>query len=130
MQNRYEVKNKMTLFRHKPGSKSAFRHLKVPFPDVTAFDAVVRSLVMKNPLDCTSYMSGKKNHPPVEKVREMYTAKFVYEDVKESGSGADLRYTILLKGTSTASPLSSRIWQTAQLTAVRSGIGPEQTSSP
>jgi hypothetical protein len=96
MQNRYEVKNKMTHFRHKPGSKSAFRHLKVPFPDVTTFDAVVRSLVMKNPLGCTSYMSGKKNHPPIEKVREMYTAKFVYEDVKGKrvGSGSEVYDTV------------------------------------
>jgi hypothetical protein len=46
-----------------------------PFPDVMAFDAVVRSLILNNPLGCTSYRSVKKHHPPVEKVREMYTAK-------------------------------------------------------
>ena len=82
----------MTHFRQKPGTKSAFRHLKEPFPDVTAFDAVVRSLVMENPLWCTSYWSGKKNHRPVEKVREMYTAKFVYKDAegKQLGSGSEV----------------------------------------
>lgn len=72
----------MTHFRQKPGTKSAFRHLKEPFPDLTAFNAVVKSLIIKNPFVCTSYMRGKKNHRPVEKVREMYTAKFVYMDAK------------------------------------------------
>jgi hypothetical protein len=36
-------------------------------------------------------MSGRKNHPPIEKVREMYTAKFVYEDKKGKrvGTGSE-----------------------------------------
>jgi hypothetical protein len=82
----------MTHFRQRPGTKSAFRHLERPFPDVTVFDMVVRSLVMKNPLGCTSWRSGKKNHPPVEKVREMYTAKFVYETAggKRVGSSSEI----------------------------------------
>jgi hypothetical protein len=81
----------MTQFRRKPGTKSAYRRLKTPIADVTTFDAIVRSLIAKNPLACTSYMSGKKNHPPVEKVREMYTAKFVYEDKKGKrvGTGSE-----------------------------------------
>jgi hypothetical protein len=72
----------MTQFRQRAGTKSAIRRLKKPFPDIIAFDAIIRSLTMKNPLGCTSYRSVKKHHPPVEKVREMYTAKFVYMDEK------------------------------------------------
>jgi hypothetical protein len=36
-------------------------------------------------------MKGGRNHPPIEKVREQYTAKFVYEDTKgkQIGSGLD-----------------------------------------
>jgi hypothetical protein len=64
----------MTHFCQKPGTKSAFQHLEKPFPDVIISDTVIRSLVMKNPLGCTSYRCGKKNHSRVEKVREMYTA--------------------------------------------------------
>ena len=69
-----------------------FRDLKVPFPDVTAFDAVVRSVIMGNPFGCTSYWYRKKNHRPVEKVREMYTAKFVYGEPKGKrvGSGSEV----------------------------------------
>lgn len=86
----------MAVFKEKTGTKSATRHLKNPFPDATAFDAVVQSLVMKNPLGCTSYMKAKKNHRPVEKVREMYTAKFVYKnnDGKRIGTGLDMYNSI------------------------------------
>lgn len=82
----------MAHFNQKPGTKSAFHHLKNPFPDVIAFDAVVRSLIVKNPLGCTSYRTGKKNHRPIENVREMYTAKFVYEDLngRRIGTGQEM----------------------------------------
>ncbi|HUH79666.1 MAG TPA: hypothetical protein VLY83_07200 [Methanoregula sp.] len=82
----------MAHFKPKPGTRSAFRRLKEPFPDATAFDAVVRSVVMNNPLGCTSWWSGKKHNLPVGKVREMYTAKFVYEDPggKRIGTGQEM----------------------------------------
>jgi len=82
----------MAHFNQKPGTKSATHYLKKPFPDIIVFDAVVRSLIMNNPLNCASYMSRKKSHPPVEKVREMYTAKFVYEnpDRKRIGTGQEM----------------------------------------
>ena len=82
----------MTHFRQRPGTKSAFRNLKKPIPDMPAFDAIVRSFTMNNPLGCTSYWSNKKNHRPAETVREMYTAKFVYRDDKGKrlGSGSEV----------------------------------------
>jgi len=81
----------MRQFKPKPGTKSAFRHLKNPFPDITAFDTVVRSILLSNPLGCTSYMKGKRNHQPVEVVRGMYTAKFVYlnPEGKQIGRGLE-----------------------------------------
>ena len=86
----------MRYFKPKPGTKSAVRILKQPLPDITAFDAVVQSLVLKNPLGCMSYRSAKKHHPPVEKVREMYTAKFVYLNAigKQIGIGLDMYNSI------------------------------------
>ena len=78
----------MATFRQKKGTNSAVRTLKRPVPDISVFESVIQSLILKNPLGCTSYMSGKKNHPPIEKVREMYTAKFVYEDKKGKRIGA------------------------------------------
>ena len=82
----------MRHFKPKPGSKSAIHLLSNPFPDISAFDAVVRSLVLNNPLGCTSYMCAKRNHPPAEIVREMYSAKFVYLNAegKRIGYGLDM----------------------------------------
>jgi hypothetical protein len=80
-------RERMRLFTPKPGTRSAVHVLKEPLPDITAFTAVVGSLVLQNPLGCTSYQSAKKTHPPVERLRERYTAKFVYEDVKHKQIG-------------------------------------------
>jgi len=82
----------MKYFKQKPGTKSAVRIMNTPFPDITGFDTIVRSLVHQNPLGCTSYMTAKRNHPPVEVVREMYTAKFAYlnPDGKQIGRGLDM----------------------------------------
>ena len=85
----------MARFTQKKSETSAVHILKQPFPDIGVFDSVVRSLILKNPLGCVSYLKprakGRKNHPPVERVREMYTAKFVYEDRdgKRVGTGSD-----------------------------------------
>jgi hypothetical protein len=82
----------MKQFRQKAGTKSAVSRLKNQFPDIMAFDSIVRSLVLNNPLGCTSYMCAKRNHPPVEIVREMYTAKFMYLNPagKQIGRGLDM----------------------------------------
>lgn len=76
--------------------KSAVRVLANPIPDVAALDALVQSVIQNNPFGCVSYMSAGVNHPPVEKTRETYTAKFVYEDAnaKRVGAGSDTYNTI------------------------------------
>jgi len=81
----------MSSFRTRPGSRSTVWKFPGQVPDIAAFDAVVRSLVLKNPLGCTSYMGRRKNHPPVEIVREMYTARFAYRDAggKRIGRGSE-----------------------------------------
>ena len=75
---RDEISQYMPVFTPKPGSKSAYRILKHPIPDIETFDSIVRALVRSNPLGCTPYFSLRKNYPPVQIVREMYTAKFAY----------------------------------------------------
>jgi hypothetical protein len=81
----------MSHFKQKPGTKSAIHCMKKPLPDIATFDAIVRALIMENPLGCTSYMYRRKNHPPIEKVRELYTAKFLYADPggKRVGTGQE-----------------------------------------
>lgn len=82
----------MRYFKPKPGTKSAVRILNTPFADIAAFTMVVRALVLNNPIGCTSYRSVKKSHPPLEIVREMYTAKFLYtnDKGKRIGTGQEM----------------------------------------
>jgi hypothetical protein len=71
--------------------KSAVRRLANPIVDVVAFNAIVQNVITNNPFGCVSYMNAGVNHPPVEKTRETYTAKFVYEDAnaKKIGAGSE-----------------------------------------
>lgn len=76
--------------------KSAVRNLANPITDVAAFDAIIQSVILNNPFGCVSYMSSGVNRPPVEKSRESYTAKFVYENsnAKRTGTGSETYNTI------------------------------------
>ncbi len=82
----------MRQFTPKSGTRSMVHVLKTPLPDIDAFTGVARSLVLKNPLGCTSYYAAKRHHPPVAVVRERYTAKFVYADGtgRQIGSSSDV----------------------------------------
>jgi hypothetical protein len=78
-------------FRGKKGYRSAMHRMRHPFLNINTFETAVRSLIVDNPLGCCSYRSVRKHHKHVEKVREMYTAKFVYEDAKGKrvGTGSE-----------------------------------------
>jgi len=78
----------MRQFTPKSGTKSAVCILDTPFADIGSFNAVVQDLILKNPLCCTSYRTAKKYLPPVMKVRERYTARFVYEDGEKKQIGS------------------------------------------
>ena len=70
----------MADFMQKTNIKSSVRKLAAPIADISAFNTIVQSVILNNPFGCVSYMSSGTNHPPVEKTRESYTAKFVYQD--------------------------------------------------
>jgi len=82
----------MAHFNQRPGTRSAILRFRNPVQDITRFDSIVQELVLQNPLGCTSYRSVKHHHPPVEIVREMYTAKFEYKDGagKRIGTGSEV----------------------------------------
>ena len=86
----------MADFTQNSNVKSAVRNLASPITDVAALDAIIQSVILNNPFGCVSYMSSGVNHPPVEKSRESYTAKFVYEDenAKRIGVGSETYNTI------------------------------------
>ncbi|MEN6341761.1 MAG: hypothetical protein ABFC89_04290 [Methanospirillum sp.] len=60
--------------------KSAVRELTAPIADVAAFTEVVDDVVTNNPFGCTPYQVGTENLPAVEKSRESYTGRIVYEN--------------------------------------------------
>ena len=61
-------------------TKSATRVLSSPIADVTAFTEVVNDILANNPFGCTPYASGGVSMPAVEKTREAYTARIIYEN--------------------------------------------------
>jgi len=70
----------MADFIQNSQTKTAVRELASPIPDVAAFNTIVQSVITENPFGCVAYMTAGVNHDPVEKTREGYTARFVYED--------------------------------------------------
>jgi hypothetical protein len=88
--------NTMADFTQNTNVKSAVRKLADPIADINAFNTIMQSVITSNPFGCVSYMSAGVNHPPVEKTRESYTAKFVYQDAdaKTVGRGTESYNTL------------------------------------
>jgi hypothetical protein len=80
----------MSDFVQNSQTKTAVRELASPIADVAAFNTIVQSVITDNPFGCVAYMSAGENHAPVEKSREGYTARIVYEDgnAKTIGTGS------------------------------------------
>lgn len=76
--------------------KSAVRKIANPIADVGAFNSIVQSVITGNPFGCVSYMISGVNHQPVEKSKESYTAKFMYQnsDAKTVGTSSETYNTI------------------------------------
>ena len=70
----------MADFVENANVKSAIRTLTNPIEDVATFNNLVQSVITDNPFGCVSYMTAGENHPAVEKTKESYTAKLVYQD--------------------------------------------------
>lgn len=79
----------MADFVENANVKSAIRTLTNPIEDVATFNNLVQSVITDNPFGCVSYMTAGENHPAVEKTKESYTAKLVYQnnDAKICGTG-------------------------------------------
>jgi len=86
--NRKE-ENQMADFVQKTVVKSAVRKLATPIENVAAFNTIVQSVLTDNPFACTAYESAGVNHAPVEKSKENYVAKVVYQDGQAKTVGTD-----------------------------------------
>jgi hypothetical protein len=70
----------MADFVEKTVTKTAVRALANPIADVSTFDTIVQSVITGNPFGCVAYTEGGVSHQPVEKTKEAYVAKVVYQD--------------------------------------------------
>ncbi|MFA5331340.1 MAG: hypothetical protein WC342_03075 [Methanoregula sp.] len=77
----------MADFQDGTTTKTAYRRLSEPIADVTTFNAIVQGVIVTNPFGCISYVSAGATHQPVEKIREAYTAKIVYQDTDAKAVG-------------------------------------------
>jgi hypothetical protein len=77
----------MADFIQNSQTKTAFRDLASPITDVAAFNTIVQSVITDNPFGCVAYMTAGENHAPVEKSREGYTVRLVYEDAEAKSIG-------------------------------------------
>ena len=85
-----EPERTMADFVQSANVKSATRTLAEPIADVATFNTIVQSVVTSNPFACVAYMTAGESHPAVEKTKEGYTAKLVYQDTdaKTVGTGS------------------------------------------
>lgn len=70
----------MADFTTSTTTKSAVRKLAAPLADVTAFDNLVQGVITNNPFQCVAYNAQGVNHNPVERSRQGYTVRVVYQD--------------------------------------------------
>ena len=70
----------MADFIQSANVKSAVRTLAEPIADIAAFNTIVQSVITDNPFACVAYMTAGLNHDPVEKTKEGYTVKILYQD--------------------------------------------------
>jgi hypothetical protein len=82
-------KENMADFVQKTNVKTAVRELATPIADVSTFNTIVESVITTNPFGCVAYTTAGTNHPPVEKSRETYVAKVVYQDALAKTVGND-----------------------------------------
>ena len=59
--------------------KIVMRVLANPIASVSAFNQIVQSVITDNPFACVGYTYEGKNHDPVEKTNEVYTARIFYK---------------------------------------------------
>jgi hypothetical protein len=79
----------MTDFVQTNDIKRSVRTLTAPIEDIATFNTIVGNLIANNPFGCVSYMSAGESHPGIEKTKEAYTVRIVYQDnnAKVTGLG-------------------------------------------
>jgi len=83
------VKTTMPDLGQDAQAKMVVREHANPIADVSTFNMIVQSVITDNPFACVGYTSDGKTHDPIEKIKEVYTARILYKD--NNGSILDTR---------------------------------------
>ena len=114
----------MTDFVISSETKRAVRKLSSPIADVTTFNTIVQSVITANPFGCVAYMTAGENHPAVEKTKEAYTARIVYQDDDANIVGTGTHKFDSLAGFSTG---ATALLGAAALTSAHGGTAAHDT---
>jgi hypothetical protein len=116
----------MADFIEKTVTKTAVRALATPIADVSTFDSIVQAVITANPFGCVAYTVAGVAHQPVEKTRENYVAKIVYQDAlaKTTGTASHRFSTIAGFNAGAAALLAS-----APITSAHTGTAVRDPSS-
>ncbi|PKG31745.1 hypothetical protein [Methanoregula sp.] len=79
----------MADFVEKTNVKTAVRELATPIAGVSTFDSIVQSVITDNPFGCVAWTEGGVSHQPVEKSKEAYVVKVIYQDTDAKTVGND-----------------------------------------
>ncbi|KAF5056542.1 hypothetical protein DSECCO2_366150 [anaerobic digester metagenome] len=102
-------------FVQKSVTRSATRALASPIESIAEFQTIVDGVITNNPFGCTSYQVGTETFDPVEKSREAYTARVVYQDLeaKTVGTVAVRSPTVAAYGTNVTTVMGNAPLATA-----------------
>lgn len=100
-------------------AKIVVRELANPITDVSTFNMIVQSVITDNPFACVGYTSDGKTYDPIEKIKEVYTARILYKD--NNGSIVDTREVTFNSYAEYESGVTA-IPSITQTTAVHGGI--------
>jgi len=116
----------MADFVQKTTVKTAVRTLANPIEDVAAFNTIVSSVLANNPFECVAYMTAGTNHAGVEKTKEYYVAKVVYQDNEANTVGNESGRFNTIAGFNAG---AAAILANAALTAAHGGTAVRDTDN-
>jgi len=116
----------MADFVQKTVTKIAVRDLASPIENAATFTGIVENVIANNPFGCVPYVQTGITRPAVEKTREQYTARIVYE----SAEGKELGEFVLRCPTVAAfDSIAARILADSQNATDMGGPGHRDTEN-
>jgi hypothetical protein len=115
----------MADFVQRTTVKTAVREFATPIADVSAFENLVQGVITGNPFGCVAYTEAGVTHQPVEKTKEAYVAKVIYQDENAKVIGTESGKFSSIAGFNAG---AAAVLASAALTAAHGGTPVRDTS--